>query len=103
LLSPERRGFWFNINAELIIYGATEPDAKVVLAGQAVELRPDGTFTCRFALPDGSYKLTAVATSAEGESRQADLAFSRKSSYAAEVGSSPQDLSLKPPLADNAT
>ena len=42
------KGFWFNVNAELIIYGATEPDAKVTLGGHEIKLRSDGTFSYRF-------------------------------------------------------
>ena len=47
------RRFWYHLDAELIVYGATDPDAKVTLQGRPVQLRPDGTFTARFALPDG--------------------------------------------------
>src|SRR5262245_42594937 len=32
--------FWFQLDAELIVYGATEPTAKVVLQGEPVKLRP---------------------------------------------------------------
>src|SRR5262249_52414849 len=46
------RQFWFQLDAELIVYGATEPNAKVTLQGEPVKLRPDGTFTMRFSLPD---------------------------------------------------
>ena len=63
------KGFWFNVNAELIIYGATEPDAKVTLGGHEIKLRPDGSFSYRFALPDGNYDLPAVAVSADGDGR----------------------------------
>ena len=63
------KGFWFNVNAELIIYGATEPDAKVTLGGHEIKLRSDGTFSFRFALPDGKYDLPAVAVSADGDGR----------------------------------
>ncbi len=96
------KGFWFNVNAELIIYGATEPDAKVTLGGHEIKLRPDGTFSFRFALPDGKYDLPAVAVSADGtDARAADLKFSRETQYLGDVGAHPQDPSLKPPLPDN--
>ena len=94
-----RKGFWFNVNAELIIYGATEPDAEVTIGGRAIRLRPDGTFSYRFALPDGNYNLPAVATSADGtDSRGAGLKFSRSTEYRGEVGAHPQDPKLNPPL-----
>jgi uncharacterized protein len=97
-----RKGFWFNVNAELIIYGATEPDAKVTLGGHEIKLRSDGTFSFRFALPDGKYDLPAVAVSADGtDARAADLKFSRETEYLGDVGAHPQDPSLKPPLPEN--
>jgi uncharacterized protein len=96
------KGFWFMVNAELIIYGATEPDAKVTLGGNPVKLRPDGSFSFRFALPDGNYDLPAVAVSADGtDARAADLKFSRQTEYLGEVGVHPQDPTLKAPLPDN--
>jgi uncharacterized protein len=96
------KGFWFNVNAELIIYGATEPAAKVTLGGHEIRLRPDGSFSYRFALPDGKYDLPAVAVSTDGtEARAADLKFSRATEYLGEVGAHPQDPSLKAPLPEN--
>jgi hypothetical protein len=97
-----RKGFWFNVNAELIIYGATEPDAKVTIGERPIKLRPDGTFSYRFALPDGRYDLPAVATSADAtDSRSAALHFKRETQYGGEVGQHPQDPALKPPKAEN--
>jgi len=96
------KGFWFNVNAELIIYGATEPNAKVTLGGHQIKLRSDGTFSFRFALPDGKYDLPAVAISADGtDGRAAELKFSRETQYLGDVGATPQDPSLRPPLPDN--
>ena len=57
------RKFWFQLDAELIVYGATEPNARVTLQGEPVKLRPDGTFTMRFSLPDSRQIIPAVATS----------------------------------------
>ncbi|MGO8836466.1 MAG: DUF4912 domain-containing protein [Limisphaerales bacterium] len=98
----QSKGFWFNVNAELIIYGATEPTAKVTLGGHEIKLRSDGSFSCRFALPDGKYDLPAVAVSADGtDGRAADLKFSRQTEYLGDVGTHPQDPALKPPLPEN--
>ncbi len=59
------RGFWFQLDAELIVYGATEPDARVTLQGDPIQLRPDGTFTARFALPDGQQIIPVTFESAD--------------------------------------
>ena len=96
------KAFWFNINAELVLYGATEPDASVTIGGRPIQLRPDGTFSCRFSLPDGEHAVTVSAISVEGDLRQAGLKFNRRTEYAGEVGAAPQDPSLKPPAAENA-
>lgn len=101
---PPARGFWFNINAELILYGATEADAKVTIAGRTIQLRRDGSFSYRFALPDGRFELPAVAVSADqAEARHAELRFSRRTRYTGEVGAHPQNAALKPPRAENLT
>jgi hypothetical protein len=96
--AEQPKGFWFNVNAELVIYGATEPTAKVTLDGHEIKLRPDGSFSFRFALPDGKYELPAVAVSADGtEARAANLKFSRATKYHGHVGVHPQDRTLQPP------
>jgi len=98
----QQKGFWFNVNAELIIYGATEPNAEVTIGGRVIKLRPDGTFSYRFALPDGRYHLPAIATSADRtDSRSADLKFGRATEYRGDVGKHPQDPKLKPPLVEH--
>jgi uncharacterized protein len=98
----KQRGFWFNVNAELIIYGATKPDAAVTIGGRRIQLRPDGTFSFRFALPDGEYLLPVAATSADKvETRNADLRFRRASSFHGDVGAHPQDKALRPPRSEN--
>lgn len=60
------RKFYFEIGTELIVYGRTEPDAAVWLGDKKIELRPDGTFTLRFALADnGEIPLDFSAVSAD--------------------------------------
>jgi uncharacterized protein len=72
------RDFHFRIDAELIVYGSTEPNARVTLQGEPVQLRPDGSFTVRFSLPDSRQIIPAVAASADGiEERTIVLAVER--------------------------
>jgi uncharacterized protein len=96
------RKFWFNVNAELIVYGSTEPDAKVTVAGRPIKLRPDGSFSFRFSLPDGQYQLPAVAVSNDGEeAREAQLEFTRSTEYRGKVEAHPQNGVLRPPRAEH--
>jgi hypothetical protein len=97
-----KKGFWFKVNAELIIYGSTEPDAHVSIGGRSIRLRADGTFSYRFALPDGAYELPVIAIARDGhDGRAAELRFSRATRYSGEVGQHPQDAALKAPAAEN--
>src|SRR5262249_33578591 len=74
----KERQFWFQLDAELIVYGATDPRARVTLQGEPVKLRSDGTFTMRFSLPDGRQIIPASAVSADGvEERTIVLAVER--------------------------
>ena len=85
-------GFRLNLNAELVLYGATEPDASLTIGGQPIALRPDGTFSFRFSLPDGDYELSVSARSARGDSREAALKFTRRTDRRGEIGTIPPDL-----------
>lgn len=69
---PGARGrrFFFEIGTELIVYGRTEPDAMVLLGDKKVALRPDGTFSMRFALPDGKVPLDFAAISGDRVERR---------------------------------
>lgn len=88
------RNFYMHVNAELIIYGGTDPDAKVRIDGQEIQLRPDGTFSYHWVLPDGKFHIPIEATSPDHvETRSALLSFLRLSEYAGQV-----DKTGQPPL-----
>lgn len=65
-VKKQERKFWLIVNTELILYGATEPEAKVTVQGKPVALRPDGTFSLRFSLPDGKQDFPVKAKSSDG-------------------------------------
>jgi hypothetical protein len=72
------REFFMHVNAEVIFYGGTHPDAKVWIDGKPVALSPDGTFRYHFRFPDGNYGIPIVAESPDGvEQRSATLRFER--------------------------
>jgi uncharacterized protein len=77
LPAPGRK-FHFELEAELVVYGSTEPGARVTLQGEPVPVHADGTFTVRFSLPDSRQIIPAVAASADGvEERTIVLAIER--------------------------
>ncbi len=76
----KKRSFWFRVGTELIVYGATDPRARVTLMGEPIQLRNDGTFTVRFSLPDGLRDIPIVAESPDGvEEREIDIKVTRES------------------------
>jgi hypothetical protein len=90
--------FWLNVNAELIVYGATQPGAQVHVAVKEIPLRPDGSFRFHFALPDGTFALPITASSASGtETRGAELKFSRTTEWRGAADAPPHEPALKPP------
>ena len=68
----------FQVDAEMIIFGSTRPDARVTMRGEPVRLRPDGTFTVRMSLPNQRQVIPVVAFAASGaEQRTIVLAVER--------------------------
>jgi hypothetical protein len=92
------RGFHMHVNAELIIYGGTEPTARVRIDGENIVLGPDGTFAYHFVLPDGKFHIPIEATSADGvETRSALLSFLRMTDITGDVRKTGQP-KLKEPI-----
>ncbi|MBC7825785.1 MAG: DUF4912 domain-containing protein [Candidatus Parcubacteria bacterium] len=73
------RQFWLVADAELIVYGATEPDATVTIGGQPIKLNSDGTFRFQMSFQDGviDYPIMAVAVDGE-QTREVHLKFERE-------------------------
>ncbi len=77
--SKKGRLFWLVADCELIVFGATQPDATVIVAGKPIELYPDGTFSLRFALPDTLLELPIKAVSGDQvEERLIKITVERK-------------------------
>jgi hypothetical protein len=73
------RQFWLVADAELIVYGATEPDAIVTIGGRPVQLNPDGTFRFQMSFQDGLIDFPIMAVAADGEqTREVHLSFTRE-------------------------
>ncbi|MBW4665697.1 MAG: DUF4912 domain-containing protein [Chroococcus sp. CMT-3BRIN-NPC107] len=79
-MAPIRpRQFWLVADAELIVYGATEPDATVTIGGRPIKLNPDGTFRYQMSFQDGlvDYPIMAVAVDGE-QTRSIHMKFNRE-------------------------
>jgi len=73
------RKFWLIADAELIVYGATEPDATVYVNGVPIQLNPDGTFRFQMSFQDGVIDFPIVAVAADGEQTRAiQMTFTRE-------------------------
>ncbi|MDJ0620044.1 MAG: DUF4912 domain-containing protein [Calothrix sp. MO_192.B10] len=73
------RQFWLIADAELIVYGATEPDATVTIGGRPVKLNPDGTFRFQMSFQDGLIDYPIMAVAADGEqTRSIHMKFERE-------------------------
>lgn len=72
------RKFWLVADAELIVYGATEPNATVTIGGRPVKLNPDGTFRFQMSFQDGNIDFPIVAVAADGaQTRSVHMTFDR--------------------------
>ncbi len=73
------RKFWLVADAELIVYGATEPDATVTIGDRQIKLNPDGTFRFQMSFQDGLIDYPIVAVAADGEqTRSVHMKFNRE-------------------------
>lgn len=73
------RQFWLVADAELIVYGATEPDATVTIGGRPIKLNSDGTFRFQMSFQDGLIDYPIMAVAADGEqTRSIHMEFTRE-------------------------
>jgi len=73
------RSFWLVADAELIVYGATDPSASLFIGDQQVALSSEGTFRVHVPFRDGEqlYPIRAIAADGEQE-RSIRLEFERR-------------------------
>ena len=78
LLASRPRSFWLVADAELVVYGATDPAATLRIGEEIVPLAEDGTFRIQVPFRDGQqlYPITAVAADGE-QTRHITLNFNR--------------------------
>ena len=69
-LAPRQRSFWLVADAELIVYGATDPFARLTIGKEDVPLSSDGTFRIQVPFRDGEQVYAIEATAADGEQKR---------------------------------
>ena len=75
---PQSRSFWLVADAELIVYGATDPSAKLFIEEEEVPLANDGTFRLQVPFRDGVQNYSIKATDKDGvDSRNITMKFER--------------------------
>ena len=75
---PDYQGFHFEVDAALVVYGATDPGVRLSVRGNPVRIQTDGTFMMRFSLPNRRQVIPIVARSLDGlEQRTVIIAVER--------------------------
>ena len=84
-LAARQRSFWLVADAELIVYGATDPAARLTIGGEDVPLSPDGTFRIQVPFRDGQQLYPIEAIAADGEQKRSITLEFRRSTPEANV------------------
>ncbi len=72
------RSFWLVADAELIVYGATDPSATLKIGEEKVPLASDGTFRLQVPFRDGKQNYEIKATDSSGQQdRSITMRFNR--------------------------
>ena len=89
VVGQRKRAFWLVADAELIVYGATDPSARLSIGGEEIPLSSDGTFRVQVPFRDGEQVYAIEAIAADGEQkRNITLNFDRSTP---EDNSNPSD------------
>ncbi len=84
-VAPRQRSFWLVADAELIVYGATDPAARLSIGGEEVPLSADGTFRVQVPFRDGQQLYPIEAVAADGEQKRSITMEFRRSTPEANV------------------
>jgi len=70
-VQARQRSFWLVADAELVVYGATDPTARLLIGGEEVPLSNDGTFRIQVPFRDGEQLYPIEAIAADGVQKRA--------------------------------
>lgn len=92
-LLDEASDFRFEVDAQMIVYGAAPPGSTISIAGEPLEVASDGTFSTRLELPDRRQVLPVVACSRDGtQQRTTVLAVERNTKVMEPMSADGDDL-----------
>jgi len=86
------RSFWLVADAELIVYGATDPSASLFIGDAPVPLSSDGTFRVQVPFRDGQQVYPIRAVAADGEQERSFRLEFQRSTPEAQVNSKEEAL-----------
>ncbi|MFQ5454961.1 MAG: DUF4912 domain-containing protein [Nitrospirota bacterium] len=69
-LQEGKNQFFCTLNTEIILYGTTKPKSKISISGKSVDVREDGTFSIRLAIPDGVCVIPVEARTPDGKEKR---------------------------------
>ncbi|MDR0871283.1 MAG: DUF4912 domain-containing protein [Planctomycetaceae bacterium] len=73
-----QRNFQFDVDADVIIHGKTSPNVLISIRNEPIPLKPDGTFSVRFSLPEKRHMFQVKAEGSDGvETQQVILSVER--------------------------
>jgi len=73
-----KRNFEFTVNADVVIYGQTDPSAQVSIRGEPARIANDGSFSVRYPLAEKRHVYPVEAKGSDGiETQQVILAIDR--------------------------
>ncbi|WP_320666600.1 DUF4912 domain-containing protein [Prochlorococcus sp. MIT 1307] len=73
-----KRSFWLVADAELVVYGSTDPSATVTIGGEVVQLSSSGTFRLQVPFRDGNQEYLIEAKDSSGQQmRNITMKFER--------------------------
>lgn len=65
-----RRNFHFDVDADVIIHGHTDPSVQVTIRNEPIKIEEDGSFSVRFSLPEKRHVFPLEAEGSDGVEMQ---------------------------------
>ncbi len=73
-----KRNFEFTVNADIVIYGQTDPSVQITISGEPIRVANDGSFSIRYNLDEKRQVYPIEAKGSDGiETQQVILAIDR--------------------------